>query len=87
MPYIKQEDRERLKKINLLEDDLTKLTEGELTYVFYRICLNAIPEPAQDRYRDYHRVIGCLESTKLEFYRQWVSDYERGKILENGDIE
>jgi len=57
---------------------------GGLTYLLYRLCLDALP--AEPRYRDYHAVIGALEAAKLEFYRRQVAPYEDSKIAENGDV-
>lgn len=58
---------------------------GGLTYLIYRLCLDALPE--SPRYRDLHAVIGALEAAKLEFYRRRVAPYEDVKIRENGDVE
>jgi hypothetical protein len=76
MPYIKPDDR-------------THLTPGtgdvgHLTYLFYRLALQALPEAP--RYSDFHAVLGAMEAAKLEFYRRKVSPYEDGKIEENGDV-
>jgi hypothetical protein len=76
MPYIRAEDRERLEPGT---DDV-----GHLTYLFYRLALEALP--GTPRYRDLHAVIGAMEAAKLEFYRRIVSPYEDGKIEENGDV-
>jgi hypothetical protein len=76
MPYIAPEARGRL----------TPGTEdvGHLTYLFYRLALEALPE--QPRYRDLHAVVGAMEAAKLEFYRRVVSPYEDRKIAEHGDV-
>ncbi len=77
MPYIEQDDRERLEPGT---EDV-----GHLTYLFYRLALEALPE--EPRYRDLHAVLGAMEAAKLEFYRRVVSPYEDLKIAENGDVE
>lgn len=76
MPYIKAEDRGRLEPGT---DDV-----GHLTYLFYRLALEALPEAP--RYADFHAVLGAMEAAKLEFYRRVVSPYEDAKIAENGDV-
>jgi hypothetical protein len=58
---------------------------GVLTYLIYRLCLDALPE--SPRYRDLHAVVGALEAAKLEFYRRHVAPYEDRKIAENGDVQ
>jgi hypothetical protein len=76
MPYIRPEARASARP------DTADV--GELTYLLYKLCLDALPEAP--RYRDFHAVIGALEAAKLEFYRRQVAPYEDGKIRENGDV-
>ena len=76
MPYISPEARESARP------DSSDV--GGLTYLFYKLCLDALPE--SPRYRDMHAVIGALEAAKLEFYRRQVAPYEDVKIRENGDV-
>ena len=76
MPYIEQDKREH----TIPNTD----HPGELTYELYLLCLTAIPyEPS---YADYATVLGCLEATKLELYRQHIAPYEDAKREENGDV-
>jgi hypothetical protein len=83
MPYINMEDRVRLDEYDV-GGAFDHLTAGELTYVLYRILLNALPP--NFRYTDLHRVLGATEAAKLEFYRQQVAPYEDDKIQTNGPI-
>jgi hypothetical protein len=76
MPYIRVQDRAR--------DEPGTDDVGHLTYLFYRLALDALPE--NPRYRDLHAVLGAMEAAKLEFYRRVVAPYEDGKIAENGDV-
>jgi hypothetical protein len=76
MPYIPRAQRDSAEP--------NTADPGELTYLLYRLCLDALPP--EPRYRDFHAVLGALEATKLEFYRRHVATYEDGKIAENGDV-
>ena len=76
MPYIEQYTREHT--IPNTEHP------GELTYELYLLCLTALPPNA--RFADYATVLGCLEATKLELYRQQIAPYEDLKLEENGDV-
>lgn len=77
MPYITEEDRDTVSKHG-------PSNVGELTYVFYRIAVNYLPDDA--RYADYAEVMAALENTKQEFYRRMVVPYEDVKIIQNGDV-
>ena len=79
MPYI--ENREPFEK------DIASLTKkiktsGELNYVFTKLLLGQKPKC----YEDYNRLIGVIESCKLEFYRRKVVNYELEKCELNGDV-
>jgi hypothetical protein len=76
MPYIRPEARASARP------DTSDV--GGLTYLLYKLCLDALPEAP--RYRDFHAVVGALEAAKLEFYRRHVVPYEDVKIRENGDV-
>jgi len=81
MPYIVPERRQELnnwlEKINTFE-----LSEGDLNYIITRILLSTNPSC----YADYNKLIGVLESAKLEFYRRAISKYEDVKMKNNGDV-
>ena len=80
MPYIKKEDQDRLDDVFPNVPD--ELTSGELNYIITTILLLQQPK----RYEDYNRLIGVLESCKLEFYRRAVAVYEDEKCRINGDV-
>ena len=79
MPYIKTEDRERLRV------GVVPYTPGELNYLFTTICHRYLATIGE-KYQTYNDIIGALENCKLEIYRRKVSDYEDTKIKENGDV-
>lgn len=87
MPYIKPENRpdiddkitdliKHLKSLPLTEQD------GSLNYAVTKI----VNELYEQKYFNYNRAIGALESIKQEFYRRSVAPYEDKKIDENGDV-
>lgn len=85
MPYIKQEDRNRLSNFTNQLKDLEIKTPGELNYLVTLLThqyLNQKPES----YQMYNDAIGALEGAKLELYRRHVASYENDKIKENGDV-
>jgi len=77
MPYIHEEDRERL------ENGIPK-TPGELNYLLTRVCQDYLD--GRVGYGYFNDVIGAIEACKLEFYRRVVAIYEGKKIKENGDV-
>jgi len=85
MPYIKQEDRNRLHTREMLELSAEIKTPGELNYVITKLC-HFYAVNKGESYATYNEVIGVLECAKLEYYRRPVAIYEDKKILENGDI-
>ena len=81
MPYIDPTKRK------ILDPHIASLVEkiktsGELNYVFTKLLLGQKPKC----YEDYNRLIGVLESCKLEFYRRAVAKYELEKCELNGDV-
>lgn len=91
MPYIKQNQRERINDlIDLLAFDINELTgenkvdcSGFLNYCITSLILKVIPAR---RYWDIALVTGVLENVKQEFYRRYVTPYEDKKISQNGDV-
>ena len=87
MSYIEQEIRDELE--TALKDIALILTgrprAGNLTYVLYTLCTRFVA-PFAGGFSDLNEVIGCLESTKQEFYRRQIAPYEDQKIEENGDV-
>lgn len=78
MPYIKQQDRDRL------GTSISPRNAGELNYRITQIInyyLGDLPG-----YKNYNEVIGVLECAKLELYRRRVVILEELKMKENGDV-
>lgn len=89
MPYIKQEDRQRISipVKNILAPGVR--TVGDLNYAITLLCHEFLTHLHDDQkvgYADYNSVVGVLESAKLEFYRRMIVPYEDTKIQENGDV-
>lgn len=85
MPYIKQEDRNRLQQLTQAFENAEIRTAGELNYLITMLThryLNQKPES----YQMYNDAVGALEGAKLELYRRHVAQYENEKIKENGDV-
>ena len=79
MPYIKQEQRDRID----VQTDIQ--TPGELNYAI--TCLiDDYRHSRGDRYFVYNEIIGALDCAKLEFYRRVVTPYEDETMKENGDV-
>lgn len=78
MPYIKEEDRQRLRRTT------RPTTVGELNYLVTKMIIEFLgPNP---NYADFNGAVGALECCKLELVRRMVSPYEDAKIEENGDV-
>ncbi len=84
MPYIKQEDRERIIGYAPGYGDTPK-NAGELNFEITCIIRQYYDEHGA-RYQQVNDVIGALEGAKLEFYRRVAAPYEDKKIKENGDV-
>jgi len=86
MPYIKQEDRDRIDKY--IDELLLWLSrhpdsDGTVNYVITRIIDDIYGEGG---YVVYNRAMGVLDCIAREFYRRRVAPYEDEKIEENGDV-
>jgi len=86
MPYIKQEEREKLDSlINPLIDELFKnRNPGNLNYIISRLSWSLFETDVS--YKSGNEIVGVLECAKLEFYRRLLSVYEDQKRKENGDL-
>jgi hypothetical protein len=84
MPYIKKENREKLKNfyINIPENI------GELNYILTEVCLDWIRHRHGNKitYSTINEIVGVLECVKVEFYRRVAAIYEDKKRDENGDV-
>ena len=79
MPYIKQEERDKLDN-----GDIPK-NAGQLNYCIHDL-LEQYLYANGENYQTYNDMIGVLEAVKMELYRRRVAHYEAFKIHENGDI-
>jgi hypothetical protein len=82
MPYIFEDDRDRLDHTDLF--DLAPDTAGELNYAFTTLALNYLGR--NPSYQSFNDVVGALEGAKLELYRRKVAPYEDTKKMQNGDV-
>ena len=93
MPYIKQEDREKLNIyinniVAILQENPDKI-EGNLNYVITKITkdlFRSLKLGLLINYKNMNGIIGALECVKLEFYRRCLVPYENSKIQSNGDV-
>lgn len=79
MPYIKQEQRNRL-----ATDGAFPNMSGELNYRITKEIFDYFKD--HPNYQGINDIVGALESAKMEFYRRIVAHYEDQKIKENGDV-
>lgn len=86
MPYLKQNDRDRLDPlINNLASAISKENRaGDINYIINQLLLK---NTGEGHYKDFNELIGALESAKLEFYRRKIAPYENKKAKENGDLD
>lgn len=95
MPYIKEEDRNRIittsldpqsyqRKIGIRADNVENC--GELNYAITVLVQTYLKNKGL-RYQNINDVIGALEGAKMELYRKVAVPYEDKKIVENGDVD
>ena len=77
MPYIRQDRR--------LGAEHIPQNAGELNYAITKLLCGYIRSKGES-YSTFNECIGALECAKLELYRRLVVPYERGKMLEHGDV-
>ena len=82
MPYIKEKDREKFGKINLIFPK----NPGELNYIISTIINSYLLSSNKLNYGRINECIGVLECVKQEVYRRIAIPYEDIKIEENGDV-
>jgi len=78
MPYIKQEDRDRVRRS-------TPQNSGELNFKLTELIQNYFVANGES-YQQINDIVGALEGAKLEFTRRVTNSYEDAKIKENGDV-
>lgn len=92
MPYITEAAKARV-------EEFGPSSPGELTYLLTEVIMDyykkansengmsgGLLRPGGGGYGAIAEILGCLESTKLEFYRRIVVPYEFKKMNENGDV-
>lgn len=82
MPYIRQEDRERLRPLLMGLPEAIK-TPGEMAYVVTRLMLAYWRR--KPSYTTWAEMRGAIGDQVDEFRRRVVVDYEETKRGENGD--
>lgn len=83
MPYIKQENRERLDKIVSEMWAAGVVANGDLNYLLYAFCKRCV-EPSYNNYKNF---CGELRQCATEIERRILGPYEDEKIKENGDVD
>jgi hypothetical protein len=92
MPYIKEENRQKLDKcienlVDCLRPSNTSGMDtilGDINYCFTRVLAGLMEDV---NYNKIAMITGVLENIKQEFYRRVASPYEDKKIVENGDVK
>jgi hypothetical protein len=79
MPYIKQEDRERLANGGVPQNP------GELNY-WITVLLKEYIRVRGLSYQTINDILGVLDGASKEFYQRVARPYEDKKIQENGDV-
>jgi len=82
MPYVKQEQRPELDKIVELMIENEVVANGDLNYILFKLCRNTV-DPSYNNYKNF---ISELNECGHEIRRRFLSDYETGKMLDNGDV-
>lgn len=82
MPYIKQERRVDLDRVNHAMWDANIVADGDLNYLLFRYCKLCV-KPSYNNYKNY---IGELRQCATEIERRLLAPYEDEKIIENGDV-
>ena len=80
IPYIKEEDRKRIR-----DDALCPQNAGELNYLITGICHEYIKEKGLC-YATLNEVVGVLSCAQAELYRVVAAKYEDKKRLANGSV-
>ena len=80
MPYIPQEERDRLGQSYPCFNK-----PGQLNYMITDLIKQYIYSRTEN-YTTYNDILGVLEAVKLELYRRKIAPYEDTKIQENGDV-
>lgn len=85
MPYIKQENREKIDEhIKQLVKEIND--NGTLCYCIYKMLINLTNKFGKS-FKTMSSLLSEVECSKLEFYRREIVPYEDEKIKENGDVK
>lgn len=87
MPYIKKEDRDKYRNLELQITDILEnngWNPGHFNYIVFYIINEWFKTKAS--YSTANTIVGALECIKQEFYRRQVAPYEDEKIKENGPV-
>lgn len=79
MPYIKQQDKDRLSNGDEPQN------AGELNYAFTLAAIHYIEKMGLS-YTHINDVLGALTGARDEFYRRVAVPYENRKVITNGDV-
>lgn len=82
MPYIKQEDRNKMDAVVETMRLLKVKANGDLNYILYKFC----KENVEPSYNNYKNFCGELRQCATEIERRILGPYEDFKINENGDV-
>ena len=82
MPYIKPEEREAMDRVVYAMSVNDVKVNGDLNYILYKFCKTKI----KPSYNNYKNFIGELNECAAEIRRRILSEYEKEKISENGDV-
>ncbi len=87
MPYIDSDSKKKfaLALSKLMSNIEEGCAPGELNYLITKLCITYVMSRGLN-YTHLNDVVGVLESAKQEFYRRLVSEYEKVKIKNNGDV-
>lgn len=78
MPYITKARRAAV-------DEWGPTEPGDLAYVLARE-VDAYCEKRKMNYEEYAKLVGVVETLKLELVSRFLAPYEAGKLDENGDV-
>ncbi len=86
MPYIPQEDRDRLEPSLQALFDVMLPVRGEYVYLVYRIAKHWLDKSTRRDYVVRSNASSILTDADQEFRRQYLCPYEDEKRRENGEV-
>ncbi len=90
MPYITPEKRNEVDGSNVIAHFTQVLKQSNWDEGVFNYIVSSVLQEWLDNnktcYRELSKLLGVLDSIKLEFYRRKISNYEDRKIKENGDV-